>query len=114
MNLRKTVAGAAVALGSTAVMLGLGGTAVADTVDATASTQPDVGGQLGDVVTVGDLAKIDTSDVNGKIQAINEQDADVVALVENFDAGGSGVPAATLLGLNEPAQPWNGFAHVDI
>ena len=114
MNLRKTVAGAAVALGSTAVLLGLGGTAHADTVDATAHTQPDIGGQLGDIATVGDLAKVDTSDVDGKIQAINEQDGDVTALVENVDAGGSGVPVSTLLGLNEPVEPWNGFAHVGI
>ncbi|SEP71456.1 hypothetical protein [Lentzea albida] len=114
MNLRKTVAGAAVALGSTAVMLGLGGTAHADTADATAHTQPDIGGQLGDIATVGELAKVDTSDVDGKVQAINELDGDVTAIVENVDAGGNGVPAATLLGLNEPTEPWNGFAHVDI
>ncbi|KJK47627.1 hypothetical protein UK23_19840 [Lentzea aerocolonigenes] len=114
MNLRKTVTGAAVALGSTAVMLGLGGIAHADTVDATAHTQPDIGGQLGDIATAGDLAKVDTSDVAGKIQAVNAQDADVTAIVENIDAGGNGVPAATLLGLNEPQGPWNGLAHVDI
>jgi hypothetical protein len=114
MNLRKTVTGAAVALGSATAMLGLGGIAHADVADATAHTQPDVGGQLGDVASVGPLAKVDTSDVDGKIQAINAQDADVTALVENFDVGGSGVPAATLLGLSEPTQPWNGFAHVDI
>ncbi|MFD5824021.1 hypothetical protein [Lentzea sp. NPDC060358] len=114
MNLRKTVAGAAVALGSATVMLGLGGVAHADTVDATAHTMPDLGGQLGDVATVGDLAKVDTADVNGKIQAINAQDADVTALVENVDAGGSGLPAATLLGYDQPEGPWNGFAHADI
>jgi hypothetical protein len=114
MNLRKTVTGAAVALGSAAVMLGLGGIAHADTADATANTQPDLGGQLGDVAQAGDLAHVNTADAAGKIQAINAQDADVTALVENVDAGGSGVPAATLLGLNEPTAPWNGFAHVDI
>ncbi|MDX8032155.1 hypothetical protein SK803_18195 [Lentzea sp. BCCO 10_0856] len=114
MNLRKTVTGAAVALGSATVMLGLGGIAHADTADATAHTQPDIGGQLGEIATAGDLAKVDTSDVAGKIQAVNAQDADVTALVENVDAGGNGVPAATLLGLNEPTAPWNGFAHVDI
>ncbi|SDH60171.1 hypothetical protein SAMN05216553_1347 [Lentzea fradiae] len=114
MNLRKTVAGAAVALGSTAVLLGLGGTAHADTVDATAQTQPDVGGQLGEVAQVGELASVDTADVDGKVQALNDLDPDAVALLENFDLGGNGLPVSTLLGLNEPTQPWNGFAHLDI
>ncbi|MFS8100349.1 hypothetical protein LFM09_24780 [Lentzea alba] len=115
MNLRKTVAGAAVALGSTAVMLGLGGTAhAADHADATAHTQPDFGGELGEVLSAGNLAKVDTSDAAGKIQAINFEDADVTAIVENVDAGAMGVPASTLLGLNEPQGPANGFAHVDI
>ncbi|MEU0880017.1 hypothetical protein ABZ345_15555 [Lentzea sp. NPDC005914] len=115
MNLRKTVAGAAVALGSTAALLGLGGTAhAADHVDTTAHTQPDFGGELGEVATAGNLAKVDTSDVAGKIQAINAEDADVTAIVENVDAGAMGVPASTLLGLNEPQGPANGFAHVDI
>ena len=114
MNLRKTVAGAAVALGSTAVMLGLGGTAHADTADAAVATTPDIGGQLGDVATAGDLASVNTKDVAGKIQAINAQDVDVEAIVENVDAGGNGVPAATLLGLNEPQGPPHGHAVVDI
>lgn len=107
MNLRKTITGAAVALGSATVMLGLGGIAHADTAGVGAGTSPDLGGQLGDVASVGDLASVDTSDVDGKIQAINAQDLDVNALVENVDAGGSGVPAATLLGLNEPQGPPN-------
>jgi hypothetical protein len=105
MNLRKTIAGAAVALGSATVMLGLGGIAHADTAAVDASTTPDLGGQLGDVASVGSLAEIDTADAAGKIQAINAQDIDVEALVENVDAGGNGVPAATLLGLNEPQGP---------
>ena len=114
MNLRKTVAGAAVALGSATVMLGLGGIAHAETVDAVAHTTPDVGGQLGEIATVGELAQVDTSDVDGKVQAINGLDGDVTAFVENVDAGGSGLPAATLLGLSEPQGDPNGFAHVDI
>ncbi|MFI6100632.1 hypothetical protein ACIA8G_34210 [Lentzea sp. NPDC051213] len=114
MNLRKTVTGAAVALGSATVMLGLGGIAHADTADVNALTQPDIGGQLGDVASAGSLAAVNTEDVNGKIQAINAQDADVTAIVENVDAGGNGVPAATLLGLNEPQGPWSGLAHVAI
>ncbi|MEV6241766.1 hypothetical protein [Lentzea sp. NPDC051838] len=114
MNLRKTVTGAAVALGSTAVMLGLGGIAHADTADANVATTPDIGGQLGDVATAGDLASVNTKDVAGKIQAINAQDIDVEAIVENVDAGGNGVPAATLLGLNEPQGPPHGHAAIDI
>jgi hypothetical protein len=104
MNLRKTITGAAVALGSATVMLGLGGIAHADT-GANVATTPDLGGQLGDVAGVGDLASVDTSDAAGKIQAINTQDLDVEAIVENVDAGANGVPAATLLGLNEPQGP---------
>ncbi|MFC3892740.1 hypothetical protein ACFOWZ_14770 [Lentzea rhizosphaerae] len=114
MNLRKTITGAAVALGSATVMLGLGGIAHADTAGVGAGTSPDLGGQLGDVASVGDLASVDTSDVNGKIQAVNAQDLDVNAIVENVDAGGSGVPAATLLGLNEPQGPPNAQAGLGI
>ena len=114
MNLRKTITGAAVALGSATVMLGLGGIAHADVASAGASTTPDLGGQLGDVASAADLASVDTSDLNGKIQAINAQDLDVEAIVENVDAGGNGVPAATLLGLNEPQGPPHGHASVDI
>jgi hypothetical protein len=105
MNLRKTITGAAVALGSATVMLGLGGIAHADTAGVGAGTSPDLGGQLGDVASAGDLASVNTADAAGKIQAINAQDADLSAIVENVDAGGNGVPAATLLGLNEPQGP---------
>ncbi|MEV6716551.1 hypothetical protein AB0M48_31460 [Lentzea sp. NPDC051208] len=114
MNLRKTVAGAAVALGSATVMLGLGGIANADTGSAAVHTTPDLGGQLGDIATVGDLASVDTADAAGKIQALNAQDLDAAALVENVDAGASGLPAATLLGLSEPTGVPNGAASVDI
>jgi hypothetical protein len=114
MNLRKTVAGAAVALGSATVMLGLGGIAHADTGSAAAHTAPDLGGQLGDIAQAGDLAHVNTADATGKIQAINAQDADVNALVENVDAGATGLPASTLLGLNEPAGVPTGAASVDI
>lgn len=105
MNLRKTITGAAVALGSATVMLGLGGIAHADTADANVATTPDLGGQLGDIASAGDLASVNTADAAGKIQAINAQDLDVETIVENVDAGGNGVPAATLLGLNEPQGP---------
>lgn len=105
MNLRKTVAGAAVALGSTAILLGLGGTAhadvVGDTVGAGADTGLDLGGQLGGVAGVDKLAVLDTSDPAGKIQLVNEQDPSATAILENVDAGASGLPASTLLGLNK-------------
>ncbi|SDK62113.1 hypothetical protein SAMN04488074_106230 [Lentzea albidocapillata subsp. violacea] len=114
MNLRKTVAGAAVALGSATVMLGLGGIANADTGSAAVHTSPDLGGQLGDVASVSDLASVNTADATGKIQAINAQDLDAAALVENVDAGATGLPASTLLGLNEPHGVPTGAASVDI
>ena len=115
MNLRKTVTGAVAALGSATVMLGLGGIAHADDhASATAHATPDFGGQLGDIASAGNLAKVDTSDVAGKIQAINAEEADVTAIVENVDAGAMGVPASTLLGLNEPQGPASGFVHADI
>ncbi|SEP66863.1 hypothetical protein SAMN05216188_101126 [Lentzea xinjiangensis] len=115
MNLRKTVAGAAVALGSATVMLGLGGIAHADTADATAHARPDFGGELGELATVGDLAKVDTADAGGKLQALNGQRPNVVALVDDVDASGSGLPVASLLGLHQrPAESASGFAHVDI
>ena len=105
MNLRKTITGAAVALGSATVMLGLGGTAHADTIGAAADTAPDLGGQLGGIGGVGNLASVDTSDPTGKIQLINAQDPSATAILENVDAGANGVPASTLLGLNEPQGP---------
>jgi hypothetical protein len=114
MNLRKTITGAAVALGSATVMLGLGGTAHADVAGAAVDTAPNLGGQLGGVGGVGDLASVDTSDVDGKIQAINRQDWSVTAILENVDAGANGVPASTLLGLNEPHEPPHALAAVDI
>ncbi|GAB2828065.1 hypothetical protein [Lentzea nigeriaca] len=114
MNLRKTITGAAIALGGATVMLGLGGTAHADVASTAVETTPDLGGQLGDVAGAANLASVNTEDVDGKIQAINAQDLDVKAIVENVDAGGNGVPAATLLGLNEPQGPPHGEAALDI
>ncbi len=114
MNLRKTVAGAAVALGSATALLGLGGIAHADTASANAHTAPDLGGQLGDVASVGDLASVNTDDVNGKIQALNAQEPDVNAVVENVDGGVMGLPLATMLGLSQPTGVPTGNASVDI
>ena len=63
MNLRKTIAATAVAVGSTAVMLGLGGTAQA--VDLGAHTSPDLDGEVGKVANVGDLVRVDTANPTG-------------------------------------------------
>ncbi|MER5261296.1 hypothetical protein ABTZ99_04315 [Actinosynnema sp. NPDC002837] len=65
MNLRKTIAGAAVALGGTAVMLGLGGTAQA--ADLGAQTRPDVDAELGEIANIGDALRVDLSDPAGPI-----------------------------------------------
>ncbi|MEU4442552.1 hypothetical protein AB0K14_01340 [Actinosynnema sp. NPDC050801] len=65
MNLRKTIAGAAVTLGGTAVMLGLGGTAQA--ADVGAHTRPDLDAELGEVAQVGDVLRVDASDPAGPV-----------------------------------------------
>ncbi|MEV8436356.1 hypothetical protein AB0425_03195 [Actinosynnema sp. NPDC051121] len=65
MNLRKTIAGAAVAVGSTAVMLGLGGTAQA--VDLGAHTSPELDGELGKVANIGDVVRVDTANPDGPV-----------------------------------------------
>lgn len=101
MNLRRTIAGAAVALGSTAVMLGLGGTAHA--ADAGAQTRPDLDSELGKVGSVGGLARLDTKDPGGKLQALNFQNPSATALVQNLD--GQVVPS--LLGYDNTEDPAN-------
>lgn len=65
MNLRKTIAGAAIAVGSTAVMLGLGGTAQA--VDLGAHTSPELDGEPGKVANIGDLIRVDTANPAGPV-----------------------------------------------
>lgn len=65
MNLRKTIAGAAVTLGGAAVLLGLGGTAQA--AELGAHTTPDVEGELGRIATVGDIVRVDTADPAGPV-----------------------------------------------
>ncbi|HEV7906546.1 MAG TPA: hypothetical protein VGP03_00260 [Pseudonocardiaceae bacterium] len=107
MNLRKTIAGAAVALGSATVMLGLGGTANA-AVDGHAGTTPNLDAELGKVASVGSLGSIDTNDPNGKVQAINTQDLTGFTHAENVDAQ----LAETLLGLSEPQGPSHADAGV--
>ncbi|CAL9660414.1 hypothetical protein SUDANB95_06952 [Actinosynnema sp. ALI-1.44] len=84
MNLRKTISGAAVALGSTAVMLGLGGTAHASGVDL--QSDPTLDTELGKVGGVGKLASVDTDDPHGKFQLVNQQRPDVKAVITDLDA----------------------------
>jgi hypothetical protein len=103
MNLRKTISGAAVALGSTAVMLGLGGTAHASGVDL--QSNPTLDTELGKVTKVGDLASADTDDVNGKFQLVNGQQPDLKAVVTDLDAQ----QAASMLGYGK-ADP---TSHID-
>ncbi|MEO6088914.1 MAG: hypothetical protein ABIQ18_37965 [Umezawaea sp.] len=106
MNLRKTIAGAAIALGGATVMLGLGGTANA-AVDGNAAATPNLDLELGKVANAGNLASIDTNNPAGKIDAINFDAFDVKALVENIDAGATGLPGATLLGYDNTEDPSN-------
>lgn len=86
MNLRKTIAGAAIALGSATVMLGLGGTANAAT-GADAGTSPNLDAELGKVATVGELAQVDTNSPVGVIDALNFDAVKAAADVQNLDAG---------------------------
>jgi hypothetical protein len=102
MNLRKTIAGAAIALGGATVMLGLGGTANA-AVDGTAHTTPNLDLELGKVANAGNLASIDTNNPAGKFEAINFDAVDVDGVVENVD--GQVVP--TLLGYDNTEEASN-------
>ncbi|MEU5691050.1 hypothetical protein [Actinosynnema sp. NPDC020468] len=102
MNLRKTFVGAAAALGGTAMMLGLGGTAMASTdADANAHVTPNVDANLGKFLAVGDLAKVDTTNPNGKVDVLNNQNATVEALANNLEAN----PLNTLLTDSHPTAP---------
>ncbi|MFD7652459.1 hypothetical protein ACFV4N_00565 [Actinosynnema sp. NPDC059797] len=72
MNLRKTIAGVAVTLGSTAVALGLGGTAQA--ADVGVETRPDIEAEPGRVAGVGDVIRVDTNEVDGLVRAVKSRD----------------------------------------
>ncbi|MFI9008699.1 hypothetical protein ACIGNX_15870 [Actinosynnema sp. NPDC053489] len=74
MNLRKTIAGAAVTVGGAAVLLGLGGTAQA--ADLGAQVRPAVDGELGPVANLGDAVRVDTSDPAGPIDTRPPGDGD--------------------------------------
>ncbi|ACU34024.1 hypothetical protein KCV87_20225 [Actinosynnema pretiosum subsp. pretiosum] len=94
MNLRKTVTGALLGLGSAAAMLGLGGTAMAaDTIDITTTANPDIDAHAPDAVKVGEIVDLDIneiSDINLNVLDDDNVDADVFAhdlqaLVNNGD-----------------------------
>jgi hypothetical protein len=67
MNLKKTIAGTAIALGGATMLLGLGGTANA-AVDAPA---PHLGHQLNDVVDADDLSHIDADNPASETDSIH-------------------------------------------
>jgi hypothetical protein len=69
MNLKKTVAGTAIALGGATMMLGLGGTANAS-VHSNAAV-PHVGHQVNDVVDTDDLSHVDPDNPVGETNAIH-------------------------------------------
>lgn len=80
MNLRKTIAGAVVALGSTAVMLGLGGVAQAAEVGAEARPELDTG--LGEIASVGDALRVDTEELGGRLDTLDLDSTDPEVLLE--------------------------------
>jgi hypothetical protein len=109
MDLRKTIAGAAIALGSATLMLGLGGTANA-AAGADAGTTPNLDLELGKVANAGNLASIDTDNPAGKIEAINFDAISAAANAENIDAQA----VDTLLGLSEHEGPSSAGAGLGI
>jgi hypothetical protein len=110
MNLRKTITGAAVALGGASVMLGLGTTsALAGPIAGDVESNPSLPLQAGEAAEAGGLASVDTTNPAGKIQALNGRDmnvADVAA--ENLDAD----VIAHVLGYDStPGQPGHVGVH---
>lgn len=83
MNVRKTIAGAAVALGSTAIMLGLGGTA-AQAAEVGAETRPELDTEPGKIATVGDVVSIDTEELAGTVRTLDMDLGDPKALARNL------------------------------
>jgi hypothetical protein len=82
MNLRKTIAGAAVALGSTAVMLGLGG--VAQAAEVGAEARPSLDTEPGELAGVGDVVRLDTNDLADHVRALDLRLTDPAALAANL------------------------------
>ncbi|GAA1266650.1 hypothetical protein [Saccharothrix xinjiangensis] len=72
MNLRKTIAGVTVALGSTAVALGLGGTAQA--ADVGVEARPDVEAEPGRVARVDDVLLVDTNELGEHVRLLKPRD----------------------------------------
>lgn len=110
MNLRKTITGAAVALGGATVMLGLGSpAALAGPIGAGAESNPSLPLHLGEAAEAGGLASVDTTNQDGKVQALNDRNMNVVdAAAENLDAD----VIANALGYDStPGKP--GHVHVN-
>ncbi|MBB5806855.1 hypothetical protein F4560_006623 [Saccharothrix ecbatanensis] len=82
MNLRKTITGAAVALGGAAVMLGLGGTAQAAEIGAEARPQLDT--EPGKIATIGDITRIDTENLADGIRTVDLDVTDPESAVESL------------------------------
>jgi hypothetical protein len=99
MNLRKSITGAAIALGSATVMLGLGGTAHAT--DAGADAKPNLDLELGKVGSAGNLAKVDTNNPLGKAEVLNSDPVDTQTHINNVD----GDVASELLGYDPTEDP---------
>ncbi|MET1076106.1 MAG: hypothetical protein ABWY11_25915 [Umezawaea sp.] len=68
MDIKKTIAGAAIALGGATIMLGMGGTANAS-VDS--DTAPQVGHQLNEVVDADDLSHVDSENPLSETDSIH-------------------------------------------
>ncbi|WNV83925.1 hypothetical protein [Umezawaea sp. Da 62-37] len=69
MDIKKTITGAAIALGGAVIMLGSGGTASA-AVDGDA-TAPHLGHQLNEIIDAEDLSHIDTENPLSEIRSIH-------------------------------------------
>jgi hypothetical protein len=82
MNLRKTIAGAAVALGGAAVMLGLGGTAQA--VEIGAEARPQLDTEPGKIATIGDITRVDTENLAGGLRTADLDVTDPESAVEGL------------------------------
>ncbi|WP_033428141.1 hypothetical protein [Saccharothrix syringae] len=78
MNLRKTIAGVTLGLGSTVAALGLGGTAHAAEVGAEA--RPDVEAEPGQLARVGDLVDVDTNELAQRVEALKPRDLSLEGL----------------------------------
>lgn len=81
MNLRKTITGVTVALGSTAAALGLGGTAHA--ADVSVETRPDVEAEPGRVARVGDVLQVDTNELAEHLRLLTPRNLSLEGITEH-------------------------------